>query len=39
MNDCVFACHSGFHSQLLSPVYVAYMNWWYEDPDAPETTL
>jgi hypothetical protein len=27
-----------FQSQLLSPLYVGYMNWWYEDPDAPETT-
>lgn len=27
-----------FRSQLLSSVYVDYMNWWYQDPDAPETT-
>jgi hypothetical protein len=27
-----------FCSQSLSPLYEGYMNWWYENPDAPETT-
>lgn len=27
-----------FHSPSLSPLYERYIDWWYEDPDAPETT-
>jgi len=27
-----------FHSQLLSPVFEGYIDWWYQNPDAPETT-
>lgn len=27
-----------FYSSSLSPVFEGYINWWYEAPDAPETT-
>jgi hypothetical protein len=27
-----------FYSQSFSPIYEGYMNWWYSDPDAVETT-
>src|ERR1039458_3120574 len=27
-----------FYSQSFSPVFEGYINWWYQDPDAPETT-
>ena len=28
-----------FYSETLFPIYERYMDFWYKDPDAPETTL
>jgi hypothetical protein len=27
-----------FRSRWISPLYESYVNWWYEDPNASETT-